>query len=223
VTDLTDTDDTDTEPSAVTAATNRPASAPAPASDQRQRILDRALELMSQRGSVGTSMRQLADACGLNVATLYHYFPSKAVLLQALIERQHYGERMAAGEPAIDPELPARERLAAFVSWLWTETEDELAILRLVFGEGVRGDATAQSAARALIVALDAQLSKWVADGFPELGRGGVDPAVVGRVIRRHLLALVAESLATGSTGSHRGRHDARTHAADDLAMALFG
>jgi AcrR family transcriptional regulator len=178
---------------------------------------------MSQRGSVGTSMRQLADACGLNVATIYHYFPSKAVLLQALIERQHYGERMATGEPAIDSDLPARERLAGFVSWLWTRTEDELAILRLVFGEAVRGDETAQAAARALIVALDAQLSDWMADGFPELARRDVDPAAAGRVVRRHLLALAAESLATGSTARRRRRDDVGKLAATDLATALFG
>ena len=53
----------------------------AAAGEQRGRILDAALALMSESGSAGASMRQLAAACGLNVATLYHYFPSKADLL----------------------------------------------------------------------------------------------------------------------------------------------
>ena len=44
--------------------------------DQRGRILDAALRLMAEQGSVGASMRQLAAACDLNVATIYHYFPS---------------------------------------------------------------------------------------------------------------------------------------------------
>ena len=48
------------------------------APDPRTRILDAALALMSEQGSAGASMRQLAAACGLNVATIYHYFPSKA-------------------------------------------------------------------------------------------------------------------------------------------------
>ena len=50
--------------------------------NQRERILDAALLLMSDRGAGSTSMRQLAKACDLNVASIYHYFPSKADLLQ---------------------------------------------------------------------------------------------------------------------------------------------
>ena len=53
---------------------------------QRSRILDAALVLVSELGAAGTSMRRLAAACGLNVATIYHYFPSKADLLRALVE-----------------------------------------------------------------------------------------------------------------------------------------
>ena len=52
---------------------------------QRDRILDATLALMARGGAHGTSMRAVAAACGLNVATLYHYFPSKRDLLQAAI------------------------------------------------------------------------------------------------------------------------------------------
>ena len=40
---------------------------------------------MSERGVDGTSMRDLAAAAGLNVASLYHYFPSKRELLEAVL------------------------------------------------------------------------------------------------------------------------------------------
>src|SRR5438034_11825619 len=53
--------------------------------DQRNRILELTLGLMADHGASGTSMRAVAGACGLNVATLYHYFPSKHDLLQAAI------------------------------------------------------------------------------------------------------------------------------------------
>src|SRR5262245_58942355 len=53
--------------------------------DQRDRILEVTLGLMARAGARGTSMRAVAAACGLNVATLYHYFPSKRELLQAAI------------------------------------------------------------------------------------------------------------------------------------------
>lgn len=181
---------------------------------QRSRILDAALGLMSERGSAGTSMRRLAAACGLNVATIYHYFPSKAQVLRAVIEERRYGERMATEDPPIDPGLPPRERLVKLLAWMWDQTQTEHTVLRLVLGEGVRGDAMAQQSARELITALQEAMQGWMTSGFPELTQRGIDPVVAGRVIGRHLLALEAEHLATGSADG--------TAEATDLAAALF-
>ena len=72
-----------------------PTPAPEPAGrteapNQRERILRTALSLMSQQGVDGTSMRSLAAATGLTVATLYHYFPSKRDLLVAVLEERGF-------------------------------------------------------------------------------------------------------------------------------------
>lgn len=181
----------------------------------RSRILDRALDLMSEHGAAGTSMRRLATACGCNVATIYHYFPSKADLLRAVIDERRYGERMAAEAPPLDPALPPAERLAALLRWLWSHTLDERVVLRLIIGEGLHGDEGAQTSARGLVDALDTGLATWLGDGFPELADRGLDPGVMARLVRRHLLALVAEQLAAG-------RADADA-AATELGQALFG
>jgi AcrR family transcriptional regulator len=188
---------------------------PTPAeAGQRSRILDAALGLMSERGSTGTSMRRVAGSCGLNVATIYHYFPSKADLLRAVIEERRYGERMAMEEPPIDPSLRPRERLTALLEWVWAQTQTEHTVLRLVLGEGVRGDRTAQQSARELITALDLGMATWMSSGFPELAERGIEPVTAGRLIRRQLLALEAEHLATGAADG--------TAAASELATALF-
>jgi AcrR family transcriptional regulator len=48
-------------------------------------------------------MRDLASAAGLNVASLYHYFPSKRELLEAvLIERGYLPEWATGTRPAAD-------------------------------------------------------------------------------------------------------------------------
>jgi AcrR family transcriptional regulator len=180
----------------------------------RARILDCALGLMSERGAAGTSMRRLAGACGLNVATIYHYFPSKADVLRAVIEERRYGERMAADEPPLDPALPPADRLAALLEWLWNGTLTEQAVLRLIIGEGLRGDAGAQASARNLVGALDAGLAVWMADAFPELRPRAIPPEVAARLVRRHLLGLVAEHLAAGDAD--------KDAAAAELATALF-
>ena len=85
---------------------------PGEGSATRRRILDIALALMAQRGVDGTSMRDLASAAGLNVASLYHYFPSKRDLLESVLVEQgfspvqapqgesHRGERASPTSPS---------------------------------------------------------------------------------------------------------------------------
>lgn len=191
-----------------------PVATAADAPNQRSRILDAALALVSELGAAGTSMRRLASACGLNVATIYHYFPSKADLLRALIEERRYGERMAAEEPPMDPALPPGPRLATLFAWVAERTLEEDTVLRLILGEGLRGDPTAQQSATELVGALDEVAARWLAAGFPELAGASTSPAVVARLVRDTLLAVVTERLATGST-------DVAAHA-DDLAAVVF-
>jgi AcrR family transcriptional regulator len=188
-----------------------------PVADERQqrtRILDAALALVSEQGAAGTSMRRLASACGLNVATIYHYFPSKADLLRALIEERRYGERMAAAPPPIDPDLGPHARFTAFYSEVAARTLEEAAVLRLLLGEGMHGNSTARLSARALIGALDESMTGWLQAGFPELA-AATPPSVAARLVRGALLALVTERLATGDADAATG--------GDDLAAALFG
>lgn len=54
--------------------------------DQREAILAQAARLFAKRGYVGTSMNQVAQACGLSKATLYHYFKDKYSLLVSIAE-----------------------------------------------------------------------------------------------------------------------------------------
>lgn len=181
--------------------------------DQRAHIVDNALDLMSANGAAGTSMRQLAAACGLNVATIYHYFPSKAELLRSLIADRRYGERLATDRPPIDVSLEPRERFVALLTWLWEMALEEQRIWRLIVGESIRGDAVALSSASALVQVLDDALTQWFADLFPELD-GEVAP--ISRIVRGQLFSFVVEELVTGL-----GR-EAIESRARDLAGVLF-
>ena len=62
----------------------------------RDRILNAALDLTARHGAEGTSMRDLAEACGVNVAALYYHFPSKAAMLLAVYEEGVRTVRAAA-------------------------------------------------------------------------------------------------------------------------------
>ena len=56
--------------------------------DQRALILARAAEVFARRGYTAASMNELAAACGVSKATLYHYVRDKHALL-AQIAAQH--------------------------------------------------------------------------------------------------------------------------------------
>ena len=54
--------------------------------DQRELILERAATLFAHRGYSATSMNEVAQACGLSKATLYHYYKDKYAILVSIAE-----------------------------------------------------------------------------------------------------------------------------------------
>lgn len=53
----------------------------------RERIEDAALDLIERDGLEGFSTRKLASALGCEAMSIYHYFPSKQHLMDALVDR----------------------------------------------------------------------------------------------------------------------------------------
>ena len=56
--------------------------------DNRQQLLDCALDLFSQRGYDAVGVREIVETVGVTKPTLYHYFDSKRGLLDALLKRE---------------------------------------------------------------------------------------------------------------------------------------
>ena len=52
----------------------------------KQRILYCAANLFAEKGFTETTTRELAEAAGLNPATMYYYFPSKTAILEHMME-----------------------------------------------------------------------------------------------------------------------------------------
>lgn len=163
----------------------------------RERILDTAFALSTAENSSGISMRKLADACGVNVATIYHHFPSKADLLRAVLEERGYPRRL--GEDGPPPEVAAAatpsEAVRRLLSWLWEGTLTEEASWRLLIGEGLRGEPAAREEAGQLLALLEPALDGWLRTVAPDLG-DRVES--IAGVMRSVLLSLALEHLALG-------------------------
>lgn len=149
-----------------------------PRRNQREHILDVALDLMARRGVHGVSMRQLAQACGVQVAAIYHYFESKDALLAAVIEERRYSARLADQLPA-DLSGTVEERLRAVFDVFWSGALEEQAILRLLLGEGIRGEAAALPMGAELLQTFRSGVAGWLPHVLPELD----DPESVAEVL----------------------------------------
>ena len=116
------------------APARRPTSRQRQAAARREEILRTALGLFAAQGFDATSTKQIAKEAGIAEGLVFHYFPTKASLLTAILDARLEGGRAfrselrpllenAAARPAA---RPAAEVLRAVASgWLATLRRDE--------------------------------------------------------------------------------------------------
>ena len=174
----------------------RGAAAPGEGSATRRRILQIALTLMSQRGVDGTSMRDLASAAGLNVASLYHYFPSKRDLLESGLIDQGYHPippaAAAAGDAGAETQPLTMAELLAEIMTSMFEVED---FVRLMVGEAMRGEATARAVGLDLFASFETSIEDWVKKNRPDLEEGP-GAAAVARLLSAMVVGIFIQHAA---------------------------
>jgi AcrR family transcriptional regulator len=97
---------------------------------RREQILKTALGLFAAQGFDATSTRQIAKEAGIAEGLIFHYFPTKASLLTAILEDRLEGRRAFRSKlrPLLEDasSKPAPEVLRAVASgWLATLRRDE--------------------------------------------------------------------------------------------------
>jgi AcrR family transcriptional regulator len=165
-------------------------------SSTRRRILRIALTLMAQRGVDGTSMRDLASAAGLNVASLYHYFPSKSDILEAVLVEQGFLP-IQAPSPHGDgdgrqADSSTLEQLLADILVSMFEVQD---FVRLMVGESMRDESTARAIGLDLFTSFQAIIEDWVRKYRPDVDeRSGA--AAVARLLSAMVVGIFVEHAA---------------------------
>jgi AcrR family transcriptional regulator len=180
----------------------------------RDRILDAALDLTSEKGAEGTSMRELAEACGVNVAALYYHFPSKADLLRAVIEERHYDLMMGLVEVPPADAGDDSDRLRDLILLIWQGVRGEEKVWRLLLAESCHHNSDAQDVARILVARFEEAATHWLGEEFDDLA---VPVPVAARLLADHLFANIAR-VAIGAVGD-----DAVAENAAELAAVVTG
>jgi AcrR family transcriptional regulator len=75
-------------------------------------IVNAALDLILERGFEQTTMRAIAEKAGVSLGNAYHYYPSKAHLIQAFYQRTHE-EHLAASRTILEGTGDLKSRLRA--------------------------------------------------------------------------------------------------------------
>lgn len=86
----------------------------APAPMTRERILQAAATLFAAKGYSGTRTREIAEAVGIRQPSLFHHFPSKAAIAEALLEHSLAGI-VAPVHALTESREPAASRLYGFL------------------------------------------------------------------------------------------------------------
>lgn len=85
-------------------------------SPARRVILETALQLCAERGYSGTSIRDIAAACGLQGPTLYSHYPSKEAVLAELLRIGHDEHLRCVSAAMLDCEPDPRAQIRAWTS-----------------------------------------------------------------------------------------------------------
>jgi AcrR family transcriptional regulator len=86
-----------------------------------QAILDAAAALFAKVGYPSAKLQDVAKLCGATKSMLYHYFPTKVDLLQALL-RDHLERLLAEVEAAFEAASSPKERFYRFVEVFVTKS-----------------------------------------------------------------------------------------------------
>jgi len=100
--------------------------------ETRDRLLDQALTLFSERGYAATGIRDIIDAVGVTQPTLYYHFADKQTLFCALIER-YYGESQARLEQIVESQTGCVARLTLFATNSFASCRQDPRVARLMF------------------------------------------------------------------------------------------
>lgn len=166
------------------------------AGDRRQQIIEVALELFSRRGFQGTTTREIAQAAGVNEATIFRHFATKGELYAAIIDWKSCADDLVALERALEETLETRDDRGLFeaVALRMLEINDtDQNTLRLMLYSGLEGHGMAEIFYRNHIVRVFQALAGFIARRVAEGTYRRVDPMTAVRafigMIHYHVLS----------------------------------
>jgi AcrR family transcriptional regulator len=109
---------------------------PAAAEDKRRQILDAAVRVFARKGYHASRVGDIAEEAGVAHGLLYHYFESKADVLEAVFHENWSVllDRIASVEATEEPAVDQLRHIAAIVLRTWLHLPDVVRVVVREFG-----------------------------------------------------------------------------------------
>jgi AcrR family transcriptional regulator len=133
----------------------------------RERIIDEAMRLFSERGYAATSIAKIEAAAGLTPGAggLYHHFDSKEAVLAAGIERQLARlDALREIRRVLTPLGDFRSELTLIARYILAELDSESDLLRILASEARSRPQLLTTAVDRLVSSTFAGFASWIAE-----------------------------------------------------------
>ena len=149
----------------------------------RDRILDDAARLFARDGYDGTSLGEIAASVGVTKAAIYHYFPNKKEIYEAIIVRTLEGLRRYVSQATAETSGP-EEALSRFMTAHADFFEDHYdGFLTMLVGYGGMENVVMIAEAQKLRDEHEQSLRQIIADGITRGAFRPIDVDVTSRAV----------------------------------------
>jgi AcrR family transcriptional regulator len=114
------------------------------AAARREQLLAVALDQFAEKGVRGSTIREIAQAAGITEGLIYHYFPSKMALLQAVVERYSLDRDVVIMIPQLAG-MPVRDALETLGLGFYDLLQRNRKFVTLVFTDAQRDPELAEA------------------------------------------------------------------------------
>ena len=190
---------------------------------QRAHILRTAVDVFAHGGFDAASIRGIAEAAGLSVAAVYHYFPSKEAVMEALIERAASGPG-AGIAAAARTGTTVRELLYAFGSgfFLGAAQADAKRLTQVVFVAAHERPAWARMYLERLSDPAESRAAAALAAVMSPAARQRLDPAwLIKQLIGALLSFVIHEEFLRRPGANHPQRQQYLEQVVDVIASGV--
>jgi TetR/AcrR family transcriptional regulator, cholesterol catabolism regulator len=163
---------------------------------RRTALLKAAADCFREKGYEAARIDDVAEAAGIDRATLYYYFPNKQQLFRTLIT-EALEERVAAASAIADGEGSAPEKLRALIVDLWESYQEHYPLMYVYVQEDMRRLATDDSPQAAVLMSLGERYSQAVRRVIAQ----GIDDGYFGEQFG---VTLTAHAVIGAVSWSHR-------------------